>query len=242
MTVPNLKRRALSLKEAIGAITDAQIYKNFAIHLFVLIPAACLMAWLATRLDRRFGWQPCGSFGYRLAGAVVCLIAGALVVVYSYAYLLRFGEGSPGSHLGGPRRLVTGGPYALVRHPSVIGKLLGVIGLGLLAGSPSFLALFIPLLLVYSLLTNRYLQERYCERAFGEGYRRYRRAVPMILPGPRRVYAWLRGRLPESEAWAEEATPGAIPRYELAIYLALLAGLLALAGLAVLAASRLAGG
>jgi len=227
------KRPALSLLEAIGSVTEAQIYKNFAIHLFVLIPATGLLAWLATRLDRRLGWGTFGSIGYRLPLAVCCVLFGALVVIYSYAYLLRFGEGSPGSHLGGPRRLVTGGPYALVRHPSVIGKLLGVVGLGLLVGSSAFLLIFIPVLLLYSLATNRWLQERYCERAFGDGYRRYRRAVPMIFPGPRRLIAWLHGRLPEIEAWTGEAAPGSIPRYELAIYLALLAGLLAVAGLAV---------
>jgi protein-S-isoprenylcysteine O-methyltransferase Ste14 len=229
MTVATPK---VSCGQALRAVADPRIYKNFAIHLFVLLPASLVLAWLGTRVDAHLGWGAVTSRPVGWALAAICLATGAAIVVYSYAYLLLVGEGSPGSHLGGPQRLVTSGPYALVRHPSVIGKLLGVIAVGLAVGSPSFLLGVVPFLLAYSLVTNRFLQERYCERAFGESYRRYRARVPMIVPRPRALAAWWRGEAVLEEVTAE-AEPGSIPRYELAIYLAFLAAILAAAFLLV---------
>jgi len=81
----------------------------------------------------------------------------------------------------------------------------------------------VPALLAYSLLTNRFIQERYTERAFGESYRAYRAAVPMILPGAGTLWAALRGKLEPVEVESADAPAEAIPRYELAIYLVLLA-------------------
>lgn len=223
------KPNRIGWRGALASVRDPLIYKNFAIHAFVLLPATIVLALLALRIDHHVGWGVIAPWPWRLVLAAVSFAVGAAVVVYSYAYLLALGEGSPGSHLGGPQRLVTTGPYALVRHPSVIGKLLGVIAVGLVFGSPTFLLIVIPLLLAYSLVTNRLIQERYCERAFGDGYRSYRRAVPMIIPRPAAVWTRLRGRPVVIEIEADVAHPAAIPRFELAIYLVLLAGILLLA-------------
>jgi hypothetical protein len=79
----------------------------------------------------------------------------------------------------------------MVRHPSVLGKLLGVIGLGLLWRSPTFLVAFVPVLVVYSVVTNRYLQERFCDARFGARYAAYRERVPMLIPRPSGIIRWL---------------------------------------------------
>ena len=77
---------------------------------------------------------------------------------------------------------MTSGPYAIVRHPSVIGKLLGIIGLGCLSGSVIFTFAVIPLLFIWSAIYNKFIQERGCLDKFGNDYIEYRKAVGMFIP------------------------------------------------------------
>lgn len=171
------------LWEILLTIREKELYLNVPIHIFILIPAATLLAFLGKRVDRIFGWQPYIGTPLNYYLAAVLFITGISIVWYSYGYLCIKGKGSPGSHIsGGTTELVTTGIYAWVRHPSVVGKLTGVIGLGVLFRSPAFTFIIIPILLVYSLLTNRYIQERYCEEKFQDAYRAYRKETPMIIP------------------------------------------------------------
>lgn len=171
------------------------VYKNFMIHLFVMIPAAVVMALFGRELDRILGLESFLEAPWTWIVAAALFALGSLIVVYTYGYLTILGEGSPGTHVdGGPRKLVVTGPYTAVRHPSVLGKLSGVVGLGFLSGSTVFTFVIIPLLLVYSLITNRYLQERGCEDKFGDDYLRYRGVVPMLIPRPAGIRRFLAGR------------------------------------------------
>lgn len=188
-TVAPVLTRRPAVFACLAAITRPALYRNFAIHLFVMFPAAMVMCWLGTRVDGRLGVEvaPRAWVGLPLIGA------GGFWVWYVYGYLYLSGGGSPGTHVdGGPTTMVDTGPYTAVRHPSVLGKLLGVIGLGLVWGSPSFLLLFVPVLVAYSVVTNRYLQERFCDERFGARYQLYRERVPMLLPRPAGVRRWLR--------------------------------------------------
>jgi protein-S-isoprenylcysteine O-methyltransferase Ste14 len=188
---PPLVRRP-SFGACIGAIRAPELYRNFGIHVFVMFPAAMVMCWLATRVDAELAvhpllpWPAVGLLGGTLIGA------GGAWVWYVYGYLFLAGGGSPGTHVdGGPTAMVDTGPYTMVRHPSVLGKLLGVIGLGLLWRSPTFLVAFVPVLVVYSVVTNRYLQERFCDARFGARYAAYRERVPMLIPRPSGIIRWL---------------------------------------------------
>jgi protein-S-isoprenylcysteine O-methyltransferase Ste14 len=178
----------------LAQIGNPLVYKNFMIHLFVMIPAAVVMSLFGKEIDRVVGLEPFLSAPWTWIAAICLFGLGGLIVVYTYGYLTILGRGSPGTHVdGGPRDLVVTGPYTAVRHPSVLGKLSGVIGLGFLTGSTVFTFIIIPLLLVYSLITNRYLQERGCEEKFGEDYARYRAAVPMLVPRPAGIRRFLSG-------------------------------------------------
>ena len=220
-------QRRLGASEIFGTLKSPLIYRNFLIHIFVMIPSTIFLAYLARLLDESLGWATFGAWGSRIPPAAALFLLGATIVVYCYAYLLLIGEGSPGSHLGGPKHLVVSGPYALVRHPSVIGKLLGVVSLGVLVGSPSFLFIFVPILLTYSLITNRYIQEVNCERAFGTAYEEYRKRVPMIIPRLSDLRAILTGRFLVVDVPEAEVVPDpSLRRIELFVYLALLGGLL----------------
>ncbi|MEC8381435.1 MAG: methyltransferase, partial [Myxococcota bacterium] len=94
----------------------------------------------------------------------------------------------------GPVRMVDTGPYTAIRHPSVLGKLLGVTGLGIIWQSQTFLLGFLPILVIYSVVSNRLLQERFCEDRFGERYCQYRDRVPMLIPRLSGLSRWKSGK------------------------------------------------
>lgn len=179
-----------SVGACFAAITQPELYRNFAIHAFVMFPAAMVMCAIAHRIDVAMGWRLPVPPGV----GVAMVLTGAIWVWYVYGYLYLVGGGSPGTHVdGGPVALVDTGPYTMVRHPSVLGKLLGVIGLGIVWASPVFLVGFVPVLVVYSVVTNRWFQERFCEQRFGDAYDLYRKRVPMLIPRPDGVRRWWRG-------------------------------------------------
>jgi len=173
-----------SLKEIFGAARRPALYLNAMIHMFILIPATCFIAWLAMRIDAHYGLSPVTAAPWRYVLFGVLFTAGVLIVWYVYGYLAIMGEGSPGTHLGGTQKLVTSGIFAISRHPSIIGKFIGVVSLGLLLGSPVFLFVVIPLLTTWSVVSVRFWQERRCQELWGDEYAAYRRAVPSIVPRP----------------------------------------------------------
>lgn len=172
-----------SLGEILGALWRPGVLWNVPIHVCVLIPVTCLIACLACRVDRLLGWERLTAAPWNYILFTALFPTGVFIVWYTYGYLAIKGEGSPATHLGGTKRLVTTGPFALCRHPSIIGKFSGVLALGFLVGSPTFLFIIIPLLTAYSLTTARFLQERLCVRLWGENYLAYRKSTPLIIPG-----------------------------------------------------------
>jgi protein-S-isoprenylcysteine O-methyltransferase Ste14 len=184
-----------------AAIREPALYQNFAIHLFVMFPAGLLMSYLASQVDTSLGIAPLWTWPARLWAGLALIGVGGLWVWYVYGFLFLAGGGSPGSHVdGGPTTMVDTGPYTAIRHPSVLGKLLGVIGLGVIFGSSTMLLAFVPVLVVYSLVTNRLLQERFCDQRFGARYALYRQRVPMLLPRPAGIRRWVRGQAAVPEA------------------------------------------
>ncbi len=78
-------------------------------------------------------------------------------------------------------RLVTTGPYRLVRHPMYLGIVTFHIGASLALESP--LLLGATLLFIVPLTAIRITaEERVLERAFGDRYIAYQRDVPALLP------------------------------------------------------------
>lgn len=177
----------------LAAITAPELYRNFAIHLFVMFPAAMVMCAIAARIDAELGLPALMPWPQRLLVGGAMVGVGGFWVWYVYGYLYLSGGGSPGTHVdGGPTAMVDTGPYTMVRHPSVLGKLMGVAGLGVAWGSLVFLVGFVPVLVAYSLVTNRWLQERFCDQRFGARYQAYRQVVPMLLPRPAGLRRWLK--------------------------------------------------
>ncbi|MGM9992651.1 MAG: methyltransferase family protein [Candidatus Bruticola sp.] len=158
----------------------------YPIYCGCLIPFASYLAYLAkTRIDPWLGLDKVSIINapWNWLAFAICLLVGGLILVYSYSYLILEGEGGPVPPWSSQtRRLVTTGPYTYIRHPSIWAKLIGVCGLGLAFNSPSFLAIVIPLLMVWSVFWNRNRQDEGLILAFGDEYLRYKEQTPMLIP------------------------------------------------------------
>lgn len=187
-------RDSIRAKDIFLTILRKEQFLNLPMYFFVLIPLVVLLAKFASKIDRKLNFPPLIIFPYNLILFLSFVALGILIVWWAYGYLVLLGEGSPAPHLGGTKKLVTIGPYALIRHPSVIGKLLGVIGFGFLFQSTIFIVVFIPILFIYSVLYNRFIQERFCVKKFGVAYLKYRKEVPMFFPKVNKLKEFIRKR------------------------------------------------
>lgn len=77
-------------------------------------------------------------------------------------------------------RLVTHGPYRIVRHPGYFGFVLALPGMGLALGSLAILA-FVPFLIAW-LVVRIQDEEAMLVAEFGEAYRAYQRRTKRLIP------------------------------------------------------------
>lgn len=100
-------------------------------------------------------------------------------------------------------KLVTTGPYSIVRNPLYLGNGLMGCGWALLAGwpwLPSFAAAFF---LMYSLVIIPY-EERFLLAKFGAEYESYRASVPQLLPSPMRYRSSTDASFDAARSWMME--------------------------------------
>lgn len=138
---------------------------------------------LASRLDARLPGRrpPSPRPPHRRLdpGAALFATASALGLA-SARVMVRDGGGTP-LPLDAAGRLVTGGPYAVVRNPMAVSAVLQTCGLALRRRSPSLIALAMVEVAVWELVL-RPAEERFLAETFGADYLRYRAAVPRWLP------------------------------------------------------------
>lgn len=116
------------------------------------------------------------------------------------------GEPTRGERLEAPR-LITAGPYALVRNPLYVGNLLnslGVVCASFLPWSPgNALVLWGGVVVLYVFLVS--YEETFLSRTFGQEYEEYRRCVPAWCPHFR-SYSRPYGSFNWSSCWRFERT------------------------------------
>jgi protein-S-isoprenylcysteine O-methyltransferase Ste14 len=111
-------------------------------------------------------------------GAVMTLV-GLLFTVWARVYLGRNWSGV--ATIKADHELVTGGPYALVRHPIYSGLLLAFIGSALAVGElRGVLAVALALVAIVHRIG---VEERLMRQQFGAAYDAYAGRVPALVPG-----------------------------------------------------------
>jgi protein-S-isoprenylcysteine O-methyltransferase Ste14 len=139
-------------------------------------------AWLLVR--GRWQFLPEQDTGVAVAGAALAL-TGAAFAAWAKARLGRFF--SPQLGVQHDHRLVTTGPYAVVRHPMYLGLIDFIIGSALFFNDVALLG--VGLLFVVYFRAQLQVEERLFDRHLGEDWARYKAATPALfprLPWPRR--------------------------------------------------------
>lgn|GEM_PF-2541790 len=111
------------------------------------------------------------------------MFSGSLLFLWGFLYWIK----SRG-------KLMTGGPYALIRHPQYLGIIIAVLGLSLNAARPMALISWGIMAYAYILLAS--FEERSLEAKLGN-YRDYREKTWFMVPIPRslgRAFQHLRAR------------------------------------------------
>lgn len=145
-------------------------------------------AWSASP-KRTFALFPVATIGFDLLrgrppwrarpSGLALMAAGYLLYRSAGAYRQVEGGGGPG-FAAKPDRLVTTGPYAIVRNPMYFGHLLSSLGLLLATRSP---LAFVVLVSQWQRFTARVgLDEERLARRFGPEYEDYLRRVPRWIP------------------------------------------------------------
>ena len=125
--------------------------------------------------------QSSGAAG-RVALAVIVLALVACAIWITNAAVRSLGkEWSLTARIVDEHRLVTVGPYRLVRHPIYTGMLCMLLATGLSFSRPIALLLAVLVFLVGTIIRVR-SEEKLLREAFGAEYDAYRRRVPAILP------------------------------------------------------------
>jgi protein-S-isoprenylcysteine O-methyltransferase Ste14 len=120
-------------------------------------------------LDRRFGWSH--------VPPLVSLLSDGMVVVSLFVVFLVFRANTYTSaiiEVTGAQRVITSGPYSVVRHPMYSGAMLLLLFTPLALGSWVGLPFALPVILV---ITARLLSEEKFLHAELEGYEEYQRKV-----------------------------------------------------------------
>ncbi len=121
---------------------------------------------------------------------ILILLATALLAIWSLRSIGR--DMSSAAEVRPDTRLVTGGAFAVVRHPMYLSVLL--LWLGAAAALLSWVMALCWLALIPPLVARSRLEEAILIRHFGDAYREYARHVPMLLPIPRGGDAGRRSR------------------------------------------------
>jgi protein-S-isoprenylcysteine O-methyltransferase Ste14 len=115
----------------------------------------------------------------QVAGAIVTIVGGGLALWCVLAFAI-VGRGTP-APFDPPRRLVTGGPYRLVRNPMYVGAGSVLVGAALFYQSAALLA-YAALFFAITHAFVVFYEEPTLRRLFGDEYEVYGRRVSRWLP------------------------------------------------------------
>ena len=134
-------------------------------------------AWAALAVVIAYFTVPVASWLLGVSGAVAGFLGQALVMLGVFWRLWAT------VHIGGQKgsSLVTGGPYAMSRHPLYFGAACIMCGLALRAGLPALLALAVVYILV-ALVPAMRREDAAMAAAFPGEHSRWSRGLSLLLP------------------------------------------------------------
>jgi protein-S-isoprenylcysteine O-methyltransferase Ste14 len=165
---------ALLQRRLAGGPTAEKETKQKIIMLFASIGFVGLL--VVPALDHRFGWS---------AAPLAAVIAGDVLVAIGFAIVFRvFKENAFTSariEIAKDQRVVSTGPYAIVRHPQYVGSFLYLLGMPLALGSYWGLLVLVPMMA--AVIWRLFDEEQFLAGGL-PGYAEYQRAVRWrLIPG-----------------------------------------------------------
>jgi protein-S-isoprenylcysteine O-methyltransferase Ste14 len=145
-------------------------------HLRFFAGAAMALGWVVAGLDVRFGWSAPPPEWARAVGVV--LTAAAMALPAWALTVNRFFSSDARIQRDRGHRVVTSGPYSIIRHPGYAGSVLLSLAMPVALGSWWS---YLPALAGAALILRRLLLEDCLLRAELEGYTEYAARVPWRL-------------------------------------------------------------
>lgn len=161
-------------------------YAWIILWIFFLFPL--LLIYISSLMDKRIGPWPLLPKPFNFYIAILVLVPGAFWMIWSLIALIGVGRGHPVSEPGmeiQPKTtvLVTTGPYQYTRNPMIFGYWLCLIAFGIFLNSMSFALILVPVLIGFSIIYIRLVEEPWTEKRFGSDYAVYKKRTPRFIPG-----------------------------------------------------------
>ena len=106
---------------------------------------------------------------------------GLLFGMWSVVIQFTEGKGTPVPFMA-TQKLITHGPNSYCRNPMAFGTFIYYLGIGIILGSLSFIALTFLVVMVVLLLYIKKIEEKELEERFGEKYAKYKLCTPFFIP------------------------------------------------------------
>jgi len=113
--------------------------------------------------------------------SIPVMAIGAIITAWSGIHFLKV-KGTP-VPFNPPQKIVTSGPYRLVRNPMLTGVFILLLGIGFGINSVSSVFFFTPLFVLVNYWELKKIEEPELEMRFGDEFTEYRRQTPMFIPG-----------------------------------------------------------
>jgi len=149
------------------------------IHYLVVVFEYLVVIFLAVWLDNVLKFSSLFSFPFKAFGFASAAL-GLFLIVWSCWLQFKMGQGTTG--FSEPtKKLVTCGPYGVVRNPMMLGQFLFFAGLGCLL---DLVAMFIilPILILFMHLFIIFIEEPNLKSRFGQEWVDYVKKVPRWFP------------------------------------------------------------
>ena len=162
-------------------VTKSRRHEKNALRILIILSGIILLGGIVLAFP--FLPQPRVTNVYlRYAVGIFLSVFGIIVRVYPLIYLRRM---KTRSDLVNPSKLVTSGPYGIVRHPQYSAGIIFITGWFLLWGG-IYSILMMPVLII-AIIFQALIEEKFIlEKEFGDVYIQYKKKVGMLFPKIRR--------------------------------------------------------